>query len=338
MKKRIVYLLVLAVTFSVTDIYAQLVSKNGQTGTATQIQGSRQNDIKAFETAKSILETAYRSGNKAKVLEERSKLITLATNEIGRSEKNLYDIKTGKLTHNPNTGAAFNKRLEIQTLTDRLNREKYLFNKLKDFNPEINMTNQRKLSGIRGNLSEFLNLMKTNLRKYDKIEPQAHGNSGTSSLKNHNNYGGGHMVHMVHNQPAKPAKNNLPPSYFRRMENRQLESFNKLRSNRNKKAASLSNDFKAFINKGMYDKAANILPEAAALVHSDIRSGKKFLERSGKFQYLKFDKTALESGIKKEEAIEQQLNELSKQGDIKSVENKVTKLLNDFRKIAVDIQ
>jgi hypothetical protein len=288
------------------------------------------------------LETAYHAGNRKKVQAERSKLIYLAQTEIGRTEKNLYDIKTGKLTVNPNTGETFNKKLEIQTLTDRLNREKFLYNKLKDFNPEINTSNPRELAGIRGNLNEFLKLMKTNLRKYDKIVPKTPGNSGntgTSSVKNHD-YGTGHMVHMEHNKPAKPAKNNLPPSYFRKMENRQIESFNKLRNNRNKKAGTLINDFKAFINKGAYDKAKNILPEAAALVHSDVRAGRKFLVRAQKFQYAKFDKAALENSIKKEQAIEKQINNIKtlKPEDFKSAENKVIKLLNDFRKLAVDVK
>ncbi len=340
MKKRVIYLLVFVLTFSLTGVKAQLVSKSGQGTVSSQLSGNRGSDIDAFAMAKSRLESAYRTANKAGVQEARTRLLNLATTEIQRTGKNLYDIKTGKLTANPNTGEAFNKKLEIQTLTDRLGREKYLYNKLKDFNLDMSITNQRELAGIRGNLSEFLNLMKTNYRKYDKMLPKTQGNQGTASLKNHKYTGGGQMVHMTHNKPAKPAKNNLPPSYFRRMENRQIESFNRLRAGKNKKAQTLIDEFDTYIAKGAYDKAANLLPEATALVHSDIRAGQKFLERAGKFQYIKFDKTALENGIKQEQAIEQKLNgiKISKPDEIKQAKNEVVKLLNEFRKLAVDVK
>lgn len=334
-------IMVLLFAASWTSLNAQLVSKNGKGSTTPEIQGNRNTDIEAFHRGIGQLQSAYLTKNDGQMQKVRTTLTGLANTELQRTRKNLFDLKTGKLSKNPNTGVAFNQRLEIQVLTNRLQRETYLDNRLKSFTMPAT-GNPRDLAGIRGNLNEFERLMRANL-KYEKQAPVSHGNAtgsqGTSSLK-HPNTGGGKLISANHHPTIKPAKRNLPPSYFRHMENRQIASLNRMHQNRSKQAASLSSNLQAFVNKGNFDKAKVLFSEAPSIMRSDARANQKFLERAKKFQYIKVNTEQINNTIQQEKKIEQSLNniKINNINDLKSNLSKITGLLNDFMKLKVDTE
>ncbi len=343
MKKYIIYLLSFLLIGIASNMRAQLVSKTENDGTLSEIKGDRKTDIEAFHINVGRLQSAYLNHNNKLLKISRSNLINLASVEIQRSKKNLYDLKTGKLTRNPNTNKAFNVKVEIQTLSNMLKREQYLFNRLSAFDPNIKVNNPRELSGIKSNLYEFEKWMKNGL-KYEKM-PKFTGHpqhsTGTLSIKNYHQSSGRVVLNTSHQLSAKPAKNNLPPSYFRRMENRQIKALNSMRTKNNKNATLLLNNFNAYINKGNFEKAKNMLLQFNAIVHSNIHTENKFLKRSMKFKYVKINQPNVRNIINKEQSIENQLNniKISKTDDIKAVQNKITELINSFIKLtAIEVK
>ncbi len=332
MKKKMHYLAMGFFLLAATSLNAQFVTKSGEKSNNTNIAvtGTEEADISAFQMQKQKLEKAYMAKDQAGVTAARQAIEELAQKEINRSSNTLNDLKSGKLTVDPNSGKAFNVKLEIQVLTNRLNREKYLFNQMKTFEAG-SMTNPRDFASIRSNLVEFEKLMKSNLKYEKKSAPSKKGgtNAVSPTLK-----GGGTMISSHNNQPQKSASSQLKHNsdFYKQNEQRQVDALKRASQKRKEKAKELLSLFDTYVKKGNFDRASGTILESSALVHSDIRAIEKFLERANSFKNLKINKEALTNLLSKEKAIEKGLKSINVKNmqDLKENAETFKNTLNQF--------
>ena len=336
MKKNIILLAAGLLFLVSTAVQAQFVTKSGQKSNnpKTPVTGTLESDIEAFHLQKEKLKSAFLAQNQPGVDAARQALLNLAQEEIQRTSGTLRALKSGKLTKNPNTGKEFNRKIEVQVLTNRLNREKYLLKNMQTFNPD-NVTEPRGFSSILSNLDEFERLMKANLKYEKKQAPAGNttGNNGTSTIK-HEYTGGGTMISSHNNTPQKPKSGHKKHSddFYKQNEQRQIDALNRMTGKRKQHAKTLLSDFNTALKKGNHQKSSIIISEATSLVHSDMRANKKFLKRAKSFRVISINKEALDNLVKKEAAMEKELKSIKTKNmqDIKAGSEKFKRIMNHF--------
>ncbi len=318
---------------------AQSISKNNVNYHNDNVSNSSAN-IKTFDNNIAVLQTAFMSQNHGQVQQARSALIRLASAEIRQTRKNLNALKSGMLTHDAK-GKKFNLRLENYVLSNSLNREIYLYNHLKKFDPDSTY-GIRELGGIKGNLLEFEKLMISN-QKYEKVathSSESIGHTHASSISSLNNSSNNANKGMIISQAAKrykPTQNNIRPPYLNHMENKEISKYNYQKSNRKVTINSIVKEFDKMASNNQLDKAVSALGNAERAMRSDIAAKQQLVEKAknGKFKYTKINIATLKSKVISEQHIFNRLIQIRVKSlsDLNAHKKHIIKLINDFSRV-----
>jgi hypothetical protein len=163
-----------------TQAFGQFTSKeqaksggNSQEGAITPEElfknTTRKEDIEAFTQTSQMLENAISSGAVQETKTIRDQLVQLTLVEIARSKHDLGELNKGNTanlekwhaTHNPDR--TINLKMEIQTLTNRINHDEYLSDRIAKWDLS-DLSDKRMMDGLMANARTFERNMERNLK------------------------------------------------------------------------------------------------------------------------------------------------------------------------------
>jgi len=286
-------------------------------------QTSRNDDIKMFTNAMTMLNAALNSGAMEEANVWRNKIVQIAAVEIARSKRNLAELQAGKTEHlekwweenKPNSRLIVN--VEINTLENRINHEQYLYNQFESW--DLNkMKTGRSQSTLRGNLNSFKRDMESNLRfGSDKKNetPQPPPGNEVSTVKG-NAQGGTAVVNK------SSSENPAVANYFQSQ---------KMRKEEFQKNKTL---FQQSLNDGD-DKAAKKAYKALLTIMQDEVNANSWVVNmidSGNIKDAGIDVTKLSATLKNQRPLANKAAELKQpaSANFSSVKNQISGLVNNF--------
>jgi hypothetical protein len=302
-------------------------NKTTQAGSLTEDklvgQTSRNEDIKQFTNAMTMLSAAVEVGAQEEAKVMMHEILQIAGVEIARSQRNLEELEAGNNEHLEKWWAEnkptskLNVKLEITNLKNRISHEQNLYGRLESW--DLNsIKDSRDLSTLRGSLNSFKRDMERNLRfesdRKDAPPPPPKG-GGTTVTKG-NAQGGAAVIESV------PSENPMIKSY---------NESKKIRKDEFKKGQAV---FQKSMSSGDDKSAKNAFKSLVSVMMDEVNANSWMLNmiNSGSIKDAGISVSELSATLKDQQALVEKATQLKSKAstDFSGVKSEMLSLVNSF--------